>query len=71
MTEIKRIRKRDGRIVEFDYNKIAEAIWKAAKAVGIKERPFAENLAAQVVDLVETQLKPDEIPHVEQVQDLV
>ena len=34
---IKKIRKRDGSVVPFDLEKITEAIWKAAKAVGGKD----------------------------------
>jgi ribonucleoside-diphosphate reductase alpha chain len=68
---IKRIRKRDGRLVDFDQSKIAEAIWKAAKEVGGKDRQLASRLAAEVVKRLEKQLKPREIPTVEQVQDLV
>ncbi len=71
MVTIRKIKKRDGRIVEFDSNKIAEAIWKAAKAVGVKDKRLAESLAEHVVKQLEKQLKPIEIPSVEQVQDLV
>lgn len=71
MVTIKKIKKRDGKIAKFDSNKIAEAIWKAAKAVGVKDKSLAVNLAEQVVEQLEKQLKPDEIPRVEQVQDLV
>ena len=68
---IRRIRKRDGRLVDFDQSKIAEAIWKAAKEVGEKDRQLANRLAAEVVKRLGKQLKPREIPTVEQVQDLV
>jgi ribonucleoside-diphosphate reductase alpha chain len=68
---IKRIRKRDGRLVDFDQSKIAEAVWKAAKEVGEKDRQLANRLAAEVVKRLGKQLKPREIPTVEQVQDLV
>jgi len=71
MGKIKKIRKRDGRIVNFDSNKIAEAIWKAAKAIGGKDRALSAKLAEQVVETLEKQLKPGEIPSVEQVQDIV
>jgi len=71
MSKIEKIRKRDGRIVDFDSNKIAEAIWKAAKAIGGKDRALSVRLAEQVVDTLEKQLKPGEIPSVEQVQDIV
>jgi len=68
---IKKIQKRDGRIADFDQAKIAEAVWKAAKAVGGNDRSLADTLAAQVVERLEKQLKPGEFPTVEQVQDLV
>jgi len=68
---LKLIKKRDGRIVEFKKEKIVEAIWKAIQAVGRRDKKLAEKLADEVVSLLEKQLKPDEIPHVEQVQDLV
>ncbi|MEM2286858.1 MAG: ribonucleoside triphosphate reductase [Thermoproteota archaeon] len=68
---LKKIVKRDGRIVDFDKNKITEAIWKAIKSVGGQDRELAEKLSNQVVERLERQLKPGEIPHVEQVQDLV
>jgi len=71
MSKIEKIRKRDGRIVDFDFNKIAEAIWKAAKAIGGKDRALSVKLAEQVVETLEKQLKPSEIPSVEQVQDIV
>jgi ribonucleoside-diphosphate reductase alpha chain len=71
VSAIKKIRKRDGRVVDFDQNKIAEAIWKAAKAVGGKDRQLAGKLAAEVVERLGKQLKPRQIPSVEQVQDLV
>ncbi len=69
--KIKKIRKRDGRVVEFNPDKIAEAIWKAAKSVGGRDRALSVKLAEQVGEALEKQLQPDEVPTVEQVQDLV
>jgi len=68
---IGKIKKRDGRIVDFNPEKITNAIFKAAQSVGGKDRSIAENLTKQVVELLEKQLKPEEIPTVEQVQDIV
>jgi len=68
---ISKIKKRDGRIVDFEPEKITNAIFKAAQAVGGKDRTIAEKLSKQVVELLEKQLKPGDIPTVEQVQDLV
>jgi len=71
MSKFEKIRKRDGRIVDFDSNKIAEAIWKAAKAIGGKDRALSVKLAEQVVETLEKRVKPGEMPSVEQVQDIV
>jgi ribonucleoside-diphosphate reductase alpha chain len=71
VSKIEKIKKRDGRIVDFDSNKIAEAIWKAAKAIGGKDRELSVKLAEQVAETLERQLKPGEMPGVEQVQDIV
>ncbi len=71
LSAIKKIKKRDGRIVDFNGDKITEAIWKAAQAVGINDRSVAVKLSEQVVQKLEKQLKPDEEPTVELAQDLV
>ncbi|MEM2479063.1 MAG: ATP cone domain-containing protein, partial [Candidatus Pacearchaeota archaeon] len=52
---ISQIIKRDGRIVPFDKTKIAEAIWKAAKAVGGKDKQLSYKLANKVVAELEKQ----------------
>ncbi len=71
MTKIKKIRKRDGKVVAFDENKITEAIWKAAKSVGGKDRKIAEKLTKKVIAVLEYRLDDGEIPTVEGVQDVV
>jgi len=69
-TSISKIKKRDGRIVEFDKNKISNAIWKAAQSVGGENRGEIERLIENVVQLLEEHFQ-DKIPNVEDVQDLV
>ncbi len=64
------IRKRDGRIVEFNKNKIAAAIFKAAKAVGGEDQQLADELAEIVNHYLHKQLGTS-IPAVEEVQDAV
>jgi anaerobic ribonucleoside-triphosphate reductase len=64
------IRKRDGRIVEFDSVKIAAAIFKAAKAVGGEDRQLARELAEVVIQYLSKKLGTV-IPTVEDVQDAV
>jgi len=67
---IKNIVKRDGRCVDFDLNKIAQAINKAFIASGRKnDEKACLALANQVVDLIEKE--NIEGPSVEHIQDLV
>ncbi len=68
---IKYIRKRDGRLEKFNPEKIEDAIFKAAQAVGGKDRSTAKKIANQVVSILEILYKGDRIPTVEEVQDLV
>jgi ribonucleoside-diphosphate reductase alpha chain len=68
---ISKIKKRDGRIVDFNPEKITNAIWKAMLAVGEKDRSLAEKLSQKVIKKLEKSLKKDQIPSVEQVQDIV
>jgi anaerobic ribonucleoside-triphosphate reductase len=63
------IRKRDGRIVEFNPDKITEAIFKAAKAVGGEDRQLASELAQVVINYLRK--NGSGIPTVEEVQDAV
>ncbi|MEM1544002.1 MAG: vitamin B12-dependent ribonucleotide reductase, partial [Candidatus Bathyarchaeia archaeon] len=64
------IRKRDGRIVEFDPTKITNAIHKAIMAVKGEDGELAAKLSAQVVAIIEEEFK-DKIPSVEDVQNIV
>ena len=68
---IMKIQKRDGRIVEFQQGKITEAIYKAAEAVGGKDRKIAEELSSKVAVIIESKFDNENIPTVEQVQDIV
>jgi ribonucleoside-triphosphate reductase len=65
------IKKRDGRVVPFDAEKITEAILKAAKAVGGENRKIAESLTQQVVTELTKMGYNGIIPAVEDVQDTV
>jgi len=68
---IRKIKKRDGKIVDFNPVKITDAIWKAAQAVGGKDYGKAAELTGKVLAVLESQLKRGEIPSVELVQDVV
>ncbi|NLZ38659.1 MAG: anaerobic ribonucleoside-triphosphate reductase [Firmicutes bacterium] len=65
------IRKRDGRVVPFDAEKITDAIVKAARAVGGDNREIAENLTKQVIEELKKSHTNGLIPTVEEVQDIV
>ena len=69
-TLIVKIRKRDGRIVNFEQSKIANAIYKALVATGKPDYPLAERLSARVVQKM-TQGDKAVAPSVEDVQDMV
>ena len=67
------VRKRDGRIVPFDRERIVNAIFKAARAVGREDaRAVAEQLTDEVVARLESDFfVQDRIPSIEEIQDLV
>lgn len=67
---VNKITKRDGRVVDFEREKITNAIFKAAEAVGGKDRKAAEETSELVVKELEEKFKED-LPTVEQVQDAV
>jgi len=69
--KIEKVQKRDGSIVPFDQNKITEAIFKALTATGEGDRKKAKRLSNKVVQILNRRFKKGEIPHVEQIQDIV
>jgi uridine kinase len=71
MSHIQSVIKRSGAIVPFTPERIANAIYRAAVAVGGRDRKTAEDLAAQVVELLEQQTPGGKIPQIEEIQDLV
>ncbi len=69
--KITRVKKRDGRVVKFDLQKITDAIFKATVAIGMPNKQLAKDLSQRVVSSLEAKLKKDETPTVEQIQDFV
>ena len=65
---MQKISKRDGRVVDFDQNKITEAIFKAARAAGGKDKKLAKQLSDKVVEELSNL---SGTPSVEQIQDIV
>jgi len=71
MAKIEQVVKRTGATVPFNEDRITNAIYRAAVAVGGRDRSIAEGLADQVVAMLEENLPPDHIPTVEEIQDVV
>ena len=66
----KKIKKRDGTIVDFDSSKITAAIASAGKATGEFGDKEAENLTLRVLSLAH-ELHIGTIPEVEVIQDML
>jgi len=73
MTEnkIKKIKKRDGKIVDFDQSKITNAIFKAITATNQGDGNLSKKLSDKVIQILNRRFKKEEIPAVEQIQDIV
>jgi uridine kinase len=70
-TTITHVIKRTGDVVPFTPERITNAIYRAAVAVGGRERSIAEGLTLQVVDILEETTPPGQHPTVEEIQDVV
>lgn len=70
MTHITHVVKRTGAVVPFNRNRIVNAIYRAAVAVGGRDRSIAEGLAVEVVNLLEETTPPGQVPTVEEIQDI-
>ena len=71
MSKITHVVKRSGAIVPFNQERITNAIYRAAVAVGGRDKDRAQWLSDQVVLLLEETCPPDHIPHIEEIQDVV
>jgi len=71
MPGIESVVKRSGAIVPFNPDRITNAIYRAAVAVGGRDRATAEQLSAKVVQLLEKQTSPGHVPQIEEIQDVV
>lgn len=69
MARFTHVIKRSGVKVPFTPNRITNAIYRAAVAVGGRDKKTAENLTQKVIDYVEETIPQKEIPTVEQIQD--
>lgn len=71
MSEIKYVTKRNGAIVPFTPDRITNAIYRAAVAVGGRDKETAQQLSNQVVASLEETTPIGSMPNIEQIQDLV
>jgi uridine kinase len=71
MSKITRVVKRSGAIVPFNSDRIMNAIYRAAVAVGGRDRSRAEWLADCVVEVLEETTPEGRTPHIEEIQDIV
>ena len=71
MSKITHVVKRSVAIVPFNEERIINAIYRAAVAVGGRDRKRATWLAHQVVDLLEERTSDGHTPHIEEIQDIV
>lgn len=71
MARITHVIKRSGARVPFTPDRISNAIYRAAVAVGGRDRKIAEELSRQVVAILEQNPEADYTPHIEEIQDVV
>jgi len=68
---IERVVKRSGEVATFDQEKVTVAIYKAAASVGGHDRALSEDLSDQVMQALDATYSEDDLPTVEDVQDVV
>lgn len=68
---ISKLRKRSGEIVDFNPEKISNAIYKSALSVDLDDKVLADKLTAQVVLKINAKFHKNSIPAVEEIQDIV
>src|SRR3989338_5227489 len=68
---VTKLRKRDGRIVPFNPEKIYNAISKAAEAVGSYDREKTKPVVEKVLEYVEKTFGDTNVPTIEDIQDIV
>jgi uridine kinase len=71
MSKITHVVKRSGAIVPFREERIVNAIYRAAVAVGGRDREQAKRLAGEVVRILKERNPERHTPHIEEIQDIV
>jgi len=68
---VKKVIKRDGRVVDFDPSRIREAIRKAMVHVNRYDEESLRKVVNHVLELIAEKYGAEKIPHVEEIQDIV
>ncbi len=68
---VARIKKRDGTVVDFNQEKITNAIFQAMRTQGIADRAIAKTASDIVTFMLEEKFGGYTVPSVEQIQDIV
>ena len=68
---LKKIKKRDGSIADFDAHKIFNVVYKAGQSTGEYNETEARKLADIITSILEHKFDSQEVPSVEQIQDIV
>lgn len=71
MSPVTQVVKRSGNVVPFTPGRITNAIYRAAVAVGGRDRATAERLTGQVVQILEAETPAGRVPTIEEIQDIV
>lgn len=71
MSKFKFVIKRSGSIVPFNPDRISNVIYRAAVAVGGRDKEKSEELAGKVITLMEDKFEENYKPHVEEIQDII
>jgi len=69
--KVKKVIKRDGRVVDFDLYRIFYAIERAMKAVGQYDPNKLSEILKFIVNILNEKFGEENIPHVEQIQDII
>ncbi len=69
--KITHVKKRSGTIVPFNKERIANAIYRAAVAVGGRDKEIAEELADEVISVLNEKFDENTYPNIEDIQDIV
>jgi ribonucleoside-triphosphate reductase (formate) len=69
--KITKVEKRDGSIADFNETKITDAVFKAVTASGLGDGELSKKISRKVIQILNRRFKKEEIPTVEQIQDIV